>query len=66
MKGDGASPIGLEHLIDDDPVEMQIGVEQRAKAVNENHRSTRSMAVRKMRSAAFSASAITLNTDRFF
>lgn len=38
MKGDAALRIGLEHPIDDDAVEVQMGVEQRTETVEEDHR----------------------------
>ncbi len=38
VKGDAAERSGIKHAIDDDTVEVQMGVEQRAKAVDEDDR----------------------------
>ena len=38
MKSDATVRHGIKYAIDDDAVEVQMGVEQRAKAVDENHR----------------------------
>ncbi len=38
VKGDAAGRGGSKHAIDDDAVEVEMGVEQGTKAVDENHR----------------------------
>ena len=37
VNGDAVLRIGLEHPIDDDAVEVQMGVEQRTEPVDEDH-----------------------------